>query len=204
MIKAAIFDVDGVILVPYKVFSQRIVEEYGASPESFSQFFNEIFPRCLIGKADLKKEMQPYLKEWNWNEGVDELLNFWFRNESNIDKRVLKTVQQLKEKGIKCYLGTNQEKYRTEYFKNQLGLGDIFNGVFSSAYIGHLKKEPQFFEYVLRQLQGIKPEEIFFIDDSEDNIQNAKNFGIQTHLYQNFEDFQKQLTQILERDKSGT
>lgn len=203
MIKAAIFDVDGVILVPYKIFSQRIVKEYGASPESFAQFFNEVFPKCLIGEADLKKEVQPYLKEWNWDGSVDELLDFWFRNESNIDERVLKTVQQLKERGIKCYLGTNQEKYRTEYFKNQLGLGNTFDGVFSSAHIGHIKNEPQFFEYVLKQLQGIKPEEIFFVDDSEDNIESAKHFRIQAYLYQNFEDFQKQLTQVLERDKSG-
>lgn len=61
MIKAAIFDVDGVIIVSnssrfsYKIFSQRIAEEYGASPESLSQFFNEVFPKCLVGKADLKK-----------------------------------------------------------------------------------------------------------------------------------------------------
>ena len=204
MIKAVIFDVDGVIIVPYKIFSQRIVEEYGANPESFSQFFNEVFPKCLVGEADLKKEMQPYLKEWNWDDSVDKLLDYWFRNESNLDERVLKTVQQLRERGIKCYLGTNQEKYRTEYFKNQLGLGNVFDGVFSSAYIGYIKNKPQFFEYVLKQLQGIKPEEILFIDDSEDNIENAKHSGIQAYLYRNFEDFQKQLAQILERDRSGT
>ena len=185
MIKVAIFDVDGVIIVSdssrfsYKVFSQRIVEEYDASPESLSQFFNEVFPKCLVGKADLKSEIQPYLKEWNWDDSVDNILDYWFRNESNIDKRVLGIVQQLKDKGIQCYLGTNQEKYRIEYLKNQLGLGNIFEDIFSSGYIGHRKNEPQFFEYVLEQLQGIKPREILFIDDSEDNIVSARNFEIQ-------------------------
>ena len=210
MIKAAIFDVDGVIIVSnssrfsYKIFSQRIADEYGASPESLSQFFNEVFPKCLVGKADLKNEIQPYLKEWNWNDDVDSLLDYWFRNESNIDKRVLEIVQQLKDKGIKCYLGTNQEKYRIEYLRNQLGLGDIFENIFSSAYIRHRKNEPQFFEYVLEKLRDIKPAELLFIDDSKDNIENAKNLGIQAYLYQNFEDFQVYLTQILDGAKSGT
>lgn len=210
MIKAAIFDVDGVIIVSnssrfsYKIFSQRIVEEYDASPESLSQFFNEVFPKCLVGKADLKNEIQQYLKEWNWDDSVDNILDYWFRNESNIDKRVLEIVEQLKDKGIKCYLGTNQEKYRIEYLKNKLGLGNIFEDTFSSAYIGHLKNEPQFFEYVLGQLQDVKSAELLFIDDSEDNIESARNFGIQAYLYQNFEDFQEYLAQALEGEKSGT
>ena len=97
----------------------------------------------------------------------------------------------------------DEEKYRIEYFKKELGLGDIFKNIFSSGYIGHRKPEPQFFEYVLEQLRDIEPEELLFIDDSEDNIESAQNLGIQVYLYQNFEDFKEYLTQILDGDKSG-
>ena len=69
----------------------------------------------------------------------------------------------------------------------------IFDGVFSSANIGYLKNDPKYFRYVLKELKKVQPDEILFWDDSQDNIDNARNVGIQAHFYKNFEDFKNKI-----------
>ncbi len=197
MIKVALFDLDGVLVSSEKIFSKRLVEEYGTDEESISQFFNGVFSECLVGKADMKEEIREYAKRWRWNRSIDDLLDYWFSNEANVDERLLSVIKELRKKGIKCYLATNQEKYRTAYIDKEMGFSKIFDGIFSSSLVGCLKNRPEFFEYVLTKIGDIKPEEVLFVDDSQDNIEVAQDIGIQTELYTDFSKFKKKLNSFL-------
>lgn len=193
MIKVALFDLDGVLVISEKIFSERLAEEYGVDKESQLEFFNGRFLECLVGKADLKKEIKLYLKKWRWIGNVESMLDYWFSNEANVDGRLLALIRELRKKGIKCYLATNQEKYRTSYIANEMGFSEIFDGIFSSSSVGYLKNRPQFFEYVLNQMTNVKSQEVLFVDDSQDNIEVAQRFGIQAELYTDFNNFQRKL-----------
>lgn len=197
MIKVVLFDLDGVLVASEKIFSKRLVEEYGADEASISQFFNGVFSECLVGKADMKEEIREYTNRWRWNGSIDDLLHYWFSNEANVDERLLVVIQELRRQGIKCYLATNQEKYRTAYIANEMGFSKILDGIFSSSSVGYLKNCPQFFEYVLNQMADIKPEEVLFVDDSEDNIETAQDIGIQAEIYTDFNNFQRKLNSFL-------
>lgn len=115
-------------------------------------------------------------------------MNYWFDAENHIDKRIVEAVEKIKKSGIKCYLATNQERYRTQYLRNEMGFSKIFDEVFSSAEVGYKKPQPEFFEYILKEI-GLNKDEIQFWDDTEKNIQGAKEFGFDAQLYQNFEGF---------------
>lgn len=69
-IKAIIFDADGVAIFPWRA-AQLFEREYGITREMVSEFFSGIFADCLIGKADLKEELPPYLERWGWQTSVD-------------------------------------------------------------------------------------------------------------------------------------
>ena len=196
MIRAVLFDADGVVVTPEKIFSQCLQEEYGVPEEELENFFHGDFQQCLVGQADLKELLRDKIGQWNWQGTVDELLDYWFCNESKTDERMLKAIEQLKAKGIKVYLATNQEKNRTEYFRKKMNFGEIFDGIFSSAYVGYKKEQPEFFKQVLENLKG-RPEEIAFWDDSPSHIESAKSLSIEAHLYKNFEEFRKQVKNLL-------
>lgn len=78
-----------------------------------------------------------------------------------------------------------------------MGFGELFDGIFSSAYVGYRKEEPEFFRHVLNTL-NVKPEEVAFWDDSKDHIESAKNLGIQAYLYKDFSEFSEQVKKLYE------
>ena len=198
-IKAIIFDADGVLVNKPKVFSECLEEDYGIKRSITSKFFKGDFQNCLVGKADLKKELEKYIKEWEWESSVDDLLKYWFKVEHHTDQRIVQLVKRLNKK-IPCFMAVNQEAYRTEYMKSEMEFSKLFKEVFSSAYVGHKKPYTEFFEHVFKKIGQdlqIKKQEVLFVDDDLENIEAAKSFGFQTLLYKDFPDFENLITQLL-------
>ncbi len=191
MTKCILFDADGVVVVSDR-FSVQYQKEYGIPDNDMLAFFNGEFKKCTVGKADLAKIVKPWLLKWKWEKSADEFLRYWFELEHNIDERVVSAISSLRDRGILCYLATNQEKYRTQYMREYMGFDELFDGVFSSCEIGHKKPAKEYYEFILDKMKsekGILPGEILFFDDRKDNVEQAKKLGINAYLYQGFEEF---------------
>lgn len=188
--KCVLFDADGVV-INSELFSIQYQKQFGVSNDEMMPFFKGIFQDCLIGKADLKESVQSYLKKWKWKGDVDSFLLFWFKAEHRIDQRVVDLILKLRKNSVFCYLVTNQEKYRTQYMRKEMGFGDIFDDIFSSAEIGSKKPDKEFYEFILQAVtkKGITKEQIFYTDDTASHVKSAKELGIDAHLYTDFEEF---------------
>jgi putative hydrolase of the HAD superfamily len=184
-----VFDADGVLIINNEVFSLKYQRENSLDLNEVQGFYHGVFQDCLVGKADLKEELSPYLSKWKWIGTVDEYLRLWFVTEDNIDNRVVDLIKSLRRQGIKCYLATNQERYRTEYMKENMGFAKLFDKVFSSSDIGCKKPDQKFYEFVDNNIglnKGGKCNTLF-IDDSLSHVEGAKKFGWDTYLYRDFE-----------------
>jgi putative hydrolase of the HAD superfamily len=117
--KTFVFDADGVICVgeSFSVFLER---EHQIPRERLASSFAGPFPECVLGRGDLKEAIAPYAVEWGWRTSVDDLLALWFRCEHVISEPALECVRALRKKGHVCVLGTNQEKYRTDYLRREM------------------------------------------------------------------------------------
>ena len=193
--KVILFDADGVV-IQSEMFVNHILEVTGLPREEVIPFFTGVFQECMIGKADLKTEIKPWLKKWNWEEDVNGFLIQWLEYEDRIDQKMLNLVKELQKNSILCYLATNQEKYRTEYIRNEMGLGDVFDGIFSSAEIGIKKPKTEFFEFIIKTLD-INKKEILYLDDTASHVAGAQAAGIESHLYTNYEDFYNYVKPLL-------
>lgn len=194
MIKAILFDADGV-LINSEMFSRHLAKDYGISTDITDPFFTGPFKDCLIGNADLKEILPPYLKEWGWEKSVDDFLDYWFESEHKIDEELVQYIQELRGRGVKCYLATNQEKYRVQYMLDKMGFSQCFDKIYASAHLGYRKPAMEFYTKVTEDL-GLDKEEILFWDDTQGNIEAAKDFGIKTELYLSFEDFKNKMKTI--------
>src|SRR5438105_4917356 len=146
MLKVVLFDVDGVLSIGER-WDRNLERDHGITRELTREFFNEWFKSCLVGKADTKEKIAPYLQRWGWQGSVDDFLEYWFSHESHRNEPLLAYVRELRRQGIACYIATLQEQYRTAYIWEQMEFGKDFDGIFSSAHIGYEKTSPEFFQH---------------------------------------------------------
>jgi putative hydrolase of the HAD superfamily len=191
-IRIVLLDIDGVINFGER-FSHRYAKNHGVPLATLSQFFDGVFQDCLIGKADLKKELLDVLKEWKWKQSVDALLTYWFLDEVKYDQRVLDTIHKLKKHGVKVYGASNQEHHRAKYLIERTRLKDYIDEFFISAHLGVKKPDVNFYQKVLDTL-GAEPSTIGYWDDDDGNVENAKKIGIRAYVFTDFLTFQGQLS----------
>lgn len=181
-----LFDADGVMIKSSRLFSEQLELEYGIPVVRMQPFFTGVFKLCSIGQADLKQELEKVVGEWGWKGTVDELLDFWFSKGTLIDEEVLAWVRQLVASGVRCFMTTDQEKYRGEHLRRTLGHGKPFEEIFFSAEMGCPKKEVPFFDQVYQYIIRSGPvdrNKVLFVDDSQKNVEVAQQFGFVGHVF---------------------
>jgi putative hydrolase of the HAD superfamily len=188
MPKAILFDADGVVLKKLdEYFSVRFAREHGAPLEEVTEFFKTTYRECQLGKADLKEELDKVLPSWGWTKSTDEFLEYWLVPEMVVDKEVMKKVAEYRSKGIKCYLATDQEKYRADYIRRRLDLSNQFDDLFFSYELDASKDESKFFEHIIDRLD-LPAAEIAYRDDDKKNVKVAKELGIEAKFYERISD----------------
>lgn len=187
MAKCILFDADGVLTLPEDVFSVVYARSHGLDTEPFENFFRNDWYPIVTGTKDLKESIAANPELWQWSGSVDELLDYWFKTEDVRNEELLKVIADLKDKGIPCYLATDQEKYRADYMKSVM-FKDLFSGYFVSADLGVTKTDQRFFELILEKLSvqypKLKPSDVIFFDDSKSKVDTAKAVGIDARLFE--------------------
>lgn len=187
MITNLILDADGV-LINGKTFSERLARDYDVDRDKEKEFFTGKFQECLVGKADLKESIAPYLASFGWKGTVDELLEYWFAEEYILNKELIAYVARLRKSGVRVVLATNQEKYRTQYMLEHMGFDGAFDKVYSSAHLGLKKPAIEFFAHVVQDMQ-VSKNEVLFWDDDQRNINGALEYGIHAEFYDDYSSF---------------
>lgn len=198
MIKFLLLDCDGIIVDREKYFSQRLVEQgIEIDMNKVKEFFIGDFLLCETGKKDLKEELVKQLPQWKLNWSVDDVLHFWFSGERALNQQMVNKILEIKQKGVKVYIATDQEKYRTQDLWNEVGLRNFTDGIFSSADLGFLKSDIQYWQEVFKKLPKHQKHEVLFCDHEDHKIKPAKEFGYLTEKYIGFEQFSQKIKTYL-------
>lgn len=189
MITTILYDVDQTLInSPWHNFTNTYTKEFGVLYEDMLPFFVGPLKKCQTGKADMKVELLPYLSKWKWKGSVEELLTYWFTAENSIDARLLWHIRELRKKGIRCYVATNNEPYRTGYLWETLDLQSEFEDIFASGAVGFFKNQPEFWANVLRKVEG-KKETTLLWDNDPENVEVAAKFGLKAEVYTDFDTY---------------
>ena len=193
MKKVFLFDFGNVLGSETDILARdkEISERTGLSNKLLLKIFNEYWNFLKIGERDLEDYHQAIadkaLKPITANE-----LRELHKEKIWINKNVLELAEELKRKGNRIMILSNESKQGMEDKKNKFLLPDIFERIYNSAKIGIAKPDKKIFEYVINDL-SVNPSTITFIDDWDKNILTAKNLGMQAIQYQNLDQLKKEL-----------
>ena len=178
-------DIDGMLLHSAK-FSEAFPKKFGVSAEAVGEMFAEDFEDCKLGKKDLREAIEARLSSWGTDASVDDVLKFWFGLD-NPEQDVIDFLKDLRQKGVKIVLGTNQEKYRLEHILKSLRFIDWTDGVVASCDIGIKKPAPEFYQEILNRFPEMDKSAVLIFDDKEENIQALRGMGFNAEVYENLD-----------------
>ena len=183
MIKNIIFDMGGVLIdynpekALYGMFDKEtadiLLREIFRNPIWSDKDRGIIFPEDIIR---LKKSSIPA----EHFEKVTEIVHNFYPCMPPFEK-MCNLVKKLKENGYGIYLLSNAS---SDFHERRKGIPalEYFDGVIISADYKQLKPEKEIY-YTLFNEFSLKPEECYFIDDVQKNIDGAKAVGMDGHCY---------------------
>lgn len=121
---------------------------------------------------------------------------------SKLNSKVWDLIKECKSLGYRVVAASNSSKSAFEFRNRVFGLMNVFDGRIISSDLGYRKPDRPFYEEMINIL-GCKPEELLFIDDSEENIQIAKEVGIITVFFEGNESIDK-IREILDDEREDT
>lgn len=179
--KALMVDVDGVLVngrpSDGSHWATDIEVDLGVSFAGLRDaFFNPFWEEIVTGRAEIRVRLATVLAFISPTLTAEELLAYWFRNDSLVNEALLRELAVLRSKGLRVFLATNQEHERADYLMNTLGLAARVDGCCYSAAIGHRKPAAAFFDIAAARV-GLDPAELLLIDDAAENVRAAQQCG---------------------------
>jgi putative hydrolase of the HAD superfamily len=171
-----IFDMGGVVARNTDVFP-AVVSYLDITREEFLTLAGENVEKLLNGKVSTDEFWARFSRRYG-RKVEEELFGKFFH--SSIDQAVMDLIKQLKGSS-RVVCGTNTIDPHYDYHLSR-GHYDIFDAVFASNKIGLSKPNPEFYRYILEN-EGVRPENAFFVDDTEVNVLSAERMGISATLF---------------------
>ena len=181
MIKAIIFDLNGVFMLSPKL-SDRFQEDFNISKGVFLPALSEIMDKVRKPNAEPAfNYWQPHLEEWGISFDEKQFWDYWFNAEKE-SPEMIALAKELKQKGIKVIILSNNFKERSNFYNEYPALNQAVDKLYYSWQTGFVKPDPAAWQYVL-DTNDLKPEECIYFDDQDKNLKAAERLGIETHMF---------------------
>ena len=175
MVRAVVFDIDGVLVHPFR-FRDALAGEHGITAEMTAPFFRGPFLDCVEGRLDLADALPPFLASWGWPRSVSDFIDTWLATENAPNDAVLGVVAALRRGDVPCFVASTQERRRAHYITTEMRFVRLFDGLFFSSDLGVAKPDAEFFRTVTHRL-GHRPADVLFFDDLSVNVEGARSVG---------------------------
>ena len=198
-VQAVIFDWGGVIMrtvdpAPRLYWDKRL----GREPGSVERVVHGIDAWWEVQRGEIS--IDGYWKQVGQELGLlpDDLarLRHDFYSGDRIDRTLVALIERMRGGGILVGLLSNFSQDLVTVL-DELGISPLFDAIVVSADIGAMKPDAHAYRAILDAL-GVLPAAAVFIDDSEQNVERARQIGIQAIHFVPGCDIEALLTQLLE------
>ena len=197
MIKTICFDLDGVYFLNGKTNFIKALVELGVNEDEAKRVFlksDEMNNQYKVGKMTDEEFWSWALKEWNLQMTTQDIMDLLIKGyETN--PLVVEYVKKVKNSGYKTAICSSNFPARINGLQKKFGFLDDFDVIAVSYEVGVNKPDKRLYEALITK-SGVEPAEIIYSDDYEHAINAAKELGIVTFLYTDFDAFDKCLKDL--------
>jgi epoxide hydrolase-like predicted phosphatase len=130
---------------------------------------------------------------------MESYARFWRSTAPGVHWMVVQKIRDLKDRGFRLGLLTNNVKEFGEHWRTMFPLDDLFEEVVDSSHVGMRKPERGIYELTCTRM-GIEPTEAIFVDDNLDNVEAARAYGMEAvHFRENPWDALTEIEAVLRR-----
>lgn len=179
--KYFIFDLGGVLVKPMKIEKIYTNFSWKITYEEFKNKFTVSDEAINLHKGLITtKEYFSFLKQFIREDiSFSDFLEVYRKSKRGIYDEVQKIIIQLKESEYKVCLLSNLRKLDFDIYQENYDT-TIFDNLFLSYELNLLKPSKEIYEYVIKYLD-VSPDQIYFFDDSSNNVEAAKECGINAY-----------------------
>lgn len=186
MIKAVLFDMDGVIAETEHVHveaEKQTLLKYGVqitedelhryTGTTAKQMFME-----LIAKYKLDTTFEKIFKE------KEEIMFKLLEIDTQPVKGVIELISKLKEKHVKLAVASSSHRRLVRYVLRKLEITRLFDSIISAEDVAHGKPNPEIFLMSAKRLK-VSPTECLVVEDAKLGVEAAKEAGMKCLGYRN-------------------
>lgn len=178
MMQGAIFDVDGTLLDSMYIWD-TIGEDYlrsiGHEPK---ENLRETFKAMSLQQAAsyYQTEYGVTLSTESIVEGVNNMVEWYYKNEVYRKTGVKRFLQNLKEQGVKMCIATATDTHLVKAALKRCKISEYFSHIFTCTSVGHGKDEPVIYREAMKYLGTDKNNTVVF-EDALYAVRTAKSDG---------------------------
>lgn len=105
----------------------------------------------------------------------------WWANRGTVDPLMTTIIADLRAVGHRTAILTNETDTIHDELRD-LGIDDLVDKSFCSAFIGSAKPEAEAFLHVCAAM-NVEPSDVTFFDDTEINVEGARRLGMTAHFF---------------------
>lgn len=197
MIKLIIFDCYGLVLNEgYPNTAKALAKKYGGPWENYhkimyQKYFNSAAERKISQKEAWQNTVDYFKLPISWRK----LRNLHYQL-FKINKRAVELSQRLNKKGYQTLLLSKNTRSQFADTCRRFNLKKKFKNVINTWELGLPKASKKTLREITKRFK-VTPKEIIYADDQDNNLKDARQMGIKTILVKNFNQFKKELINIL-------
>ena len=199
-IKVVFFDIGGVFLTNGwgHISRQKAAAHFGVDYEEMNVLHNFIYNVFEIGSISIDEYLDTAVFHRPRDFTKAEFKDFMYSQSMELP-HMLPWVKNWKKKTeLPIFALSNESRELNDYRIDRFKLHEVFDGFFSSCYLGVRKPNPRIFKEAM-QIAHVKPFECVYFDDRELLVNTALKLGMNAIHHKRFETSKKILENLIEK-----
>lgn len=187
-IKAVFLDIGGVMLTNAwgHESRQKAAEVFNFDYEEMDILHNFIYNVFEIGSISLDEYLNTVVFHCPRNFTKAEFKEFMYGESVELPEMLPWLKNWKKQTDLPVFALSNENLELNDYRIETFNLHELFDGFFSSCYVGFRKPDPRIFKTAL-EITQVKPDECVYFDDRPMLVEAAKKLGMNSIQHKKFE-----------------